>query len=196
LFHPVWTLVALDIDLQVNKQFLENYFQKLPNPKLLGIPSSFPPKPLSCRPRGQTDPTRQPPRAGAALTGGFLAAGGVSGDGGSTARLDSPSHTRWCPRLAQRHTGGGSPATRQTTTTGWWCELCLQPREAESARARASLGPGEAVARVRRAVGCGGEDGCNTLGVCHSLSSGFELKHDRLSEDDDVKVNLWIGAPT
>jgi hypothetical protein len=33
--------------------------------------------------------------------------------------------------------------------------------------------------------------GCNTLGVCHSLSSGFELKHDRLSGDDNVKVNLW-----
>ena len=32
---------------------------------------------------------------------------------------------------------------------------------------------------------------CNTLGVCHSLSSGFELKHDRLSGDDHVKVNLW-----
>jgi hypothetical protein len=31
---------------------------------------------------------------------------------------------------------------------------------------------------------------CNTLGVCHSLSSGFELKHDRLSGDDDVKANL------
>jgi hypothetical protein len=32
---------------------------------------------------------------------------------------------------------------------------------------------------------------CNTPGVCHSLSSGFELKHDRLSGDDNVKVNLW-----
>jgi hypothetical protein len=32
---------------------------------------------------------------------------------------------------------------------------------------------------------------CNTPGVCHSLSSGFELKHDRLSGDDDVKANLW-----
>jgi hypothetical protein len=32
---------------------------------------------------------------------------------------------------------------------------------------------------------------CNTPGVCHQLSSGFELKHDRLSGDDDVKVNLW-----
>jgi hypothetical protein len=32
---------------------------------------------------------------------------------------------------------------------------------------------------------------CNTPGVCHSLSSGFKLKHDRLSGDDDVKVNLW-----
>jgi hypothetical protein len=31
---------------------------------------------------------------------------------------------------------------------------------------------------------------CNTLGVCHSLSSGFELKYDRLSGDDDGKVNL------
>jgi hypothetical protein len=31
----------------------------------------------------------------------------------------------------------------------------------------------------------------NTQGVCHQLSSGFELKHDRLSGDDDVKVNLW-----
>jgi hypothetical protein len=32
---------------------------------------------------------------------------------------------------------------------------------------------------------------CNTPGVCHQLGSGFELKHDRLSGDDDVKVNLW-----
>jgi hypothetical protein len=39
-------------------------------------------------------------------------------------------------------------------------------------------------------------DGCNTPGVCHQLSSGFELKHGRLSGDDDVKVNLWIGALT
>jgi hypothetical protein len=31
---------------------------------------------------------------------------------------------------------------------------------------------------------------CNTLDVCHSLSSGFELKHDRLTGDDDVKANL------
>jgi hypothetical protein len=31
---------------------------------------------------------------------------------------------------------------------------------------------------------------CNTLGVCHSLSSRFELKHDRLSGDDEVKANL------
>jgi hypothetical protein len=34
-------------------------------------------------------------------------------------------------------------------------------------------------------------EGCNTLYVCHHLSSGFELKHDRLSGEDDVKVNLW-----
>jgi hypothetical protein len=31
---------------------------------------------------------------------------------------------------------------------------------------------------------------CNSPGVCHSLSSGFELKHDGLSGDDDVKANL------
>jgi hypothetical protein len=37
---------------------------------------------------------------------------------------------------------------------------------------------------------------CNTPGVYHSLSSEFELKHDRLSGDDDVKVNLWTGAST
>jgi hypothetical protein len=32
---------------------------------------------------------------------------------------------------------------------------------------------------------------CNTPGVYYPLSSGFELKHDRLSGKDDVKVNLW-----
>jgi hypothetical protein len=36
-----------------------------------------------------------------------------------------------------------------------------------------------------------GDGVCNTPGVCHSLSSGFELKHDRLSGDDNVKINLW-----
>jgi hypothetical protein len=30
---------------------------------------------------------------------------------------------------------------------------------------------------------------CNTPGVYHSLSSGFELKHNGLSGDDNVKVN-------
>jgi hypothetical protein len=48
---------------------------------------------------------------------------------------------------------------RQTAAAGWRCGLQLQPREAKSVRARASLGPGEAVARVRGAMGCGGEDG-------------------------------------
>ena len=41
---------------------------------------------------------------------------------------------------------------------------------------------------------------CNTLGVCHQLSSGFELKHDRSSGVEDVKVKcmklssarIWI----
>jgi hypothetical protein len=35
------------------------------------------------------------------------------------------------------------------------------------------------------------DESCNTPGVCYSLSSGFELKHDRLSGNDKVKVNLW-----
>jgi hypothetical protein len=33
--------------------------------------------------------------------------------------------------------------------------------------------------------------GCNTPGVCHSLSSGFELKHDRLS-GDEPNLNLDV----
>jgi hypothetical protein len=32
---------------------------------------------------------------------------------------------------------------------------------------------------------------CNTPGVYHQLGSGFELKHDKLGGDDNVKVNLW-----
>jgi hypothetical protein len=67
---------------------------------------------------------------------------------------------------------------------------------------RPLLPRGRVVAAVRRsrphwsvASGLQGHhDTCNTLGVCHSLSSGFELKHDRLSGDDDVKVNLWRWA--
>jgi hypothetical protein len=38
---------------------------------------------------------------------------------------------------------------------------------------------------------------CNTPGVCHSLSSGFELKNDRLSGDENVKgdePNLKLDA--
>ena len=31
-------------------------------------------------------------------------------------------------------------------------------------------------------------EGCNTLGVCHQLSNGFELKHEMLSGDDGVKI--------
>ena len=31
---------------------------------------------------------------------------------------------------------------------------------------------------------------CNTPGVCHQLSNGFELKHDRLSGDDGERSNL------
>jgi hypothetical protein len=38
-------------------------------------------------------------------------------------------------------------------------------------------------------------EGYNTLGVCPSLSSGFELKHDRLSGDDDDKVKPMEISP-
>jgi outer membrane receptor for monomeric catechols len=36
---------------------------------------------------------------------------------------------------------------------------------------------------------------CNTLGVCHQLSSGFELKHDKLSDDEGVKVKSMLMEP-
>jgi hypothetical protein len=34
-------------------------------------------------------------------------------------------------------------------------------------------------------------EACNTPGVYHQLSGGFKIKHDRLSGDDNIKVNLW-----
>jgi hypothetical protein len=37
--------------------------------------------------------------------------------------------------------------------------------------------------------------GYNTQGVCHQLSIGFELKHDRLSGDEDVKVKPMEMSP-
>jgi hypothetical protein len=36
---------------------------------------------------------------------------------------------------------------------------------------------------------------CNTPGVCYQLSNGFELKHDRLSGDEDVKVKPMEMSP-
>jgi hypothetical protein len=36
---------------------------------------------------------------------------------------------------------------------------------------------------------------CNTPGVYHQLSSGFELNHDRLSGDEDVKVKPMETSP-
>jgi hypothetical protein len=32
------------------------------------------------------------------------------------------------------------------------------------------------------------EEGCNTPGVCHQLSNGFELKHDMSSGNEGVKI--------
>jgi hypothetical protein len=36
----------------------------------------------------------------------------------------------------------------------------------------------------------------NTLGVCHQLSNEFELKHGRLSGDEDVKAKCMKMSPT
>ena len=36
---------------------------------------------------------------------------------------------------------------------------------------------------------------CNTLGVCHQLSNGFELNHDMFSGDGDVKVKPMVMSP-
>ena len=36
---------------------------------------------------------------------------------------------------------------------------------------------------------------CNTSGVCHQLSNGFELKHGILSDDEDVKVKPIETSP-
>ena len=38
-------------------------------------------------------------------------------------------------------------------------------------------------------------EGCNTLGVCHQLSNGFELKQGMLSDDEDVKVKHLEMSP-
>ena len=36
---------------------------------------------------------------------------------------------------------------------------------------------------------------CNTLGICHQLSNGFELKHGMLSDDENVKVKPMEMSP-
>ena len=36
---------------------------------------------------------------------------------------------------------------------------------------------------------------CNTPGVCHQLSNGFELKHGILSDDEDAKVQPIEMSP-
>ena len=36
---------------------------------------------------------------------------------------------------------------------------------------------------------------CNTPGVCHQLSNGFELEHGILSDDEDVKVKPIETSP-
>ena len=38
-------------------------------------------------------------------------------------------------------------------------------------------------------------EGCNTPGVCHQLSNGFELEHGILSDDEDVKVQPIETSP-
>ena len=36
-------------------------------------------------------------------------------------------------------------------------------------------------------------EGCNTLGVCHQLSSGFELQHDKFSGNQELYFKLVSG---
>ena len=62
--------------------------------------------------------------------------------------------------------------------TGWQVSLPLKVLHTES----------------RDAIPLRGE-GCNTLGVCHQLSNGFELKHGILSDDEDVKVKPIETSP-
>jgi hypothetical protein len=47
----------------------------------------------------------------------------------------------------------------------------------------------------QRFIKCASDRLCNTRGVCHQLSSGFELKHGRLSGDEDVKVKPIETSP-
>ena len=42
--------------------------------------------------------------------------------------------------------------------------------------------------------GAGGR--CNTPGDCHQLSNGFELKHDRSSGVEEVKVKCMKSSST
>jgi hypothetical protein len=91
--------------------------------------------------------------------------------------------------------GWGIPAVRVGADAGWrawrvgasgigWVSGSNEAEWARNVQTECRcVGEGQ-----RRAGGV--VDACNTLGVCHQLSSGFELKHDRLSGDDDVKVNL------
>ena len=37
---------------------------------------------------------------------------------------------------------------------------------------------------------------CNTPGVCHQLSNGFELKHDRSSGVEEAKVKCMKSSST
>jgi hypothetical protein len=66
--------------------------------------------------------------------------------------------------------------------------------EAEYIEASGATKEGVWMRRFLIELGVFPDASCNTPGVCHSLSSGFELKHNRLSGDNKVKVNLWRGA--
>jgi len=63
--------------------------------------------------------------------------------------------------------------------TGWQVYLPLKVFRTES----------------RDAIPLRGE-GCNTPGVCHQLSNGFELKHDRSSGVEEVKVKCMKSSST
>ena len=65
------------------------------------------------------------------------------------------------------------------------CAIILHLEDSRSHRKEAEAEEGQALGA--RPVDLGA---CNTPGVCHLLSTRFELKHDKFNGNIEVKVNL------
>jgi hypothetical protein len=116
----------------------------------LDAPGAVHPHSLARGTLGSTEPTCQPEQSGAALTGGFLAAGEVSGDGEGTIVLPAPRRTQRTNSEQHGSSEGGSPAEmaawRRWSSSAGQCRSRERPRR----RARAPQGEGEADAQDRR----------------------------------------------